>query len=282
MSDEKWIIHPGESRVIDLPPTGRLKASLVGGQIDVVAHDEDIVRIEVHEVSGKDLRIESRDGLIEIDHPQLRWDNFLDVFRSFGEGAAKAEISVAVPRQTALTLGVVSASALVTGLGRGASLNTVSGDLIIDGVHGDLSLNSVSGDLQARALAGALSANTVSGDIAAEGALTKASVDTVSGSAIIDANGPVTSVSVNTVTGAATVRLDAHLAANYVARSASGRITVDGEVRASSIPASYIGSAGELSGSFADVRLHSVSGALTVVRRADAAPAPTDTFEAEA
>ena len=39
MTLEKWIIHPGETRVIDIEDVRKLKIGLVGGQIDVVAHD---------------------------------------------------------------------------------------------------------------------------------------------------------------------------------------------------------------------------------------------------
>ena len=116
MSLEKWIIHPGETRVIDIEAVRKLKVGLIGGQIDVIAHDEPGARIEVHGVTIKDLRIEVTGDVVEIDHPQLRWDNFLEVFRNFGSSGPKAEISVAVPRSVALTLGVVSASALVAGL----------------------------------------------------------------------------------------------------------------------------------------------------------------------
>ncbi|MDF2920022.1 MAG: hypothetical protein K0S70_4240, partial [Microbacterium sp.] len=73
---EKWIVHPGETRVIDLEDVRELKIGLVGGQIDVIAHDDPSARIEVHGVTVKDLRIEMTDGRLEIDHPQLRWDNF--------------------------------------------------------------------------------------------------------------------------------------------------------------------------------------------------------------
>lgn len=40
MTLEKWIIHPGETRVIDIEDVRRLKVGLIGGQIDVIAHDE--------------------------------------------------------------------------------------------------------------------------------------------------------------------------------------------------------------------------------------------------
>ena len=69
------------------------------------------------------------------------------------------------------------------------------------------------------------------------------------------------------------MRLDEELAANYVARALSGRITIDGVPRGSSGPSNFTGSRGELSGSFADVRVNTVSGDITVLRR-DAAEAP--------
>ena len=45
---EKWLIAPGEERVIDIENVSRLKIGLVGGQVDVIAHDEPGIRIEVH------------------------------------------------------------------------------------------------------------------------------------------------------------------------------------------------------------------------------------------
>ena len=264
---EKWLIAPGEERVIDIDSASRLKVGLVGGQVDVIAHDEPGIRIEVHGVTVKDLRIESDGTQVEIDHPQIGWDNFLDVFRNFGAGGPKAEISIAVPRAIALTLGVVSAGALVSGIRNDAKLNTVSGDIIADGISGDLTANSVSGDVQVRGLTGSINANSVSGDVAVTGSLRKATVDTVSGSVLVDAIGDMNTINLNTVSGGMTVRLDETLPANYVLRSMSGRITVDGVERSSGGPSSYTGQVGELAGSFVDVRANSVSGGVTVLRR---------------
>ena len=275
MDYEKWIVHPGETRVIDIETVRSLKVGLVGGQVDVVAHDEPGMRIEVHNVTVKDLRIEVSGEKVEIDHPQLRWDNFLEVFRNFGDGGPKAEISVAVPRSLALTLGVVSASALVAGLDNDARLNTVSGDIIVDGITGDVTVNAVSGDVHLRGLDGALSANSVSGDVAVTGALRKTTIDTVSGAILVDATTPIHAISLNTISGNATIRLDASLAANYVVRSVSGRVQIDGVTRSgqgTGPSTSYTGSTGELSGMFADIRTNSVSGDLTVVRRAAEQP----------
>jgi hypothetical protein len=277
MTLEKWIIHPGETRVIDIEDVRKLKIGLVGGQIDVIAHDEPGVRIEVHAVTIKDLRIEVSGDLVEIDHPQLRWDNFLEVFRNFGVSGPKAEISVAVPRDVALTLGVVSASALVSGLRSDAKLNTVSGDIIADGITGDVSVNAVSGDVNIRALTGTLNANSVSGDVAATGSLRKATIDTVSGAMLVDTTGDAQAVSLNGVSANATIRLDEGLPANYAIRTVGGRVQVDGIVRSGqgSITTNYTGSIGELSGSFVDVRANTVSGDVTVLRRASGAASDT-------
>lgn len=264
---EKWLIAPGEERVIDIENVTRLKIGLVGGQVDVIAHDDPGIRIEVHGVTTKDLRIEANDGEVEIDHPQLGWDNFLEVFRNFGSGGPKAEVSVAVPRSIALNLGVVSAGALVSGIRNDARLNTVSGDLIVDTLIGDLTVNSVSGDVQVRGLTGSINANSVSGDVAVTGTIRRATVDIVSGSTLVDAAGDVNAINVNSVSGGTTVRLDESLAANYVVRSLSGRLLIDGVERGSSGINNYTGSTGELAGRFVDLRANSVSGGVTVLRR---------------
>ena len=267
MTLEKWLIHPGETRVIDIETVRSLKIGMLGGQVDVIAHDEPGARIEVHSVTGKDLRIEVTGTAIEIDHPQLRWDNFLEAFRSFGSGGAKADVSVVVPRSIALTLGVVSASALISGLNTDAKLNTVSGDIIVDGLTGDLDVNAVSGDVQVRGLLGSLNAHSVSGDIAATGTMHRADADTVSGNVLFDSEGPISRININTVSGNSTVRIDAGYPADFVVRSVSGKVIIDGARISGTGTTNYTGSIGELSGQFVDVRVNSVSGDLAVLRR---------------
>ncbi|KDA04656.1 hypothetical protein DC31_04930 [Microbacterium sp. CH12i] len=264
---EKWLIAPGEERVIDIAQATRLKVGLVGGQVDVIAHDEPGIRIEVHGVTTKDLRIECNDNEIEIDHPQLGWDNFLEVFRNFGSGGPRAEVSIAVPRSIALNLGVVSAGALISGLTNDARLNTVSGDLIVDTHTGDLTVNSVSGDVQVRGLTGSANANSVSGDVAITGSVRKATVDTVSGSILVDAAGAVNTINLNTVSGNSTIRLEETLPANYVARSLSGRMLIDGTDRGNSGPTNYTGSTASSPARSLYVRSNSVSGDITVLRQ---------------
>ena len=277
MPVEKWLISPGDTRVIDVPATPKVKIGLVGGQVDVIAHDEPTIRIEVHSVTQKDLRIELTADLLEIDHAQLRWDNFLEVFRNFTTTGPKAEISVAVPRSIALTLGVVSASALVAGLENGAKLNTVSGDVVVDGLTGDLSVNAVSGETQVRNLDGRFSANTVSGDVTVVGTPPKVSIDTVSGDMLVDASGSVHDINLNTVSGDSTIRLDDDLASNYVMRTVSGKILLDGSQHTTVGPSNVTATRGDLSGTFVDARVNAVSGSITVLRRPAAETANTPT-----
>ncbi|MGI6879819.1 DUF4097 family beta strand repeat-containing protein [Microbacterium sp. gxy059] len=271
MVQEKWIIHPGEARVIDVADIARLKVGLAAGQVDIIGHDDDHVRVEVHEVAVKDLRIDISGDELEIDHPQVRWDNFLTAFRNFGSSGPRAEISIAVPRETRLTLGVVSAGALVAGLEADATINTVSGDVLVDGLVGSLSTHGVSGDVQVRGLRGPFSSDMVSGDVAVSGEVVRTDVNTVSGAVFIDATGPLQKAALNTVSGAATLRLDRGYPANYAIRTVGGRVHIDGVAHGSS----YTGSAGELSGMFADVRINTVGGAITVLRSGDQ-PAASD------
>ena len=131
---------------IDIDSVRTLKVGLVGGQIDIIGHDEPGARVEVHSVSGKDLKSRIDGDTLEIDHPQLGWDNFLDVFRYLDAARRGRGQRHGAPR-FALKLGVVSAQALVTGVSEDASLSTVSGDLVARQLSGDLIVNTVSGEL---------------------------------------------------------------------------------------------------------------------------------------
>ena len=159
----------------------------------------------------------------------------------------------------------------MSGIRNDARLNTVSGDIIVDGLTGDLTVNAVSGDVQVRELVGALSANSVSGDVAATGALRKATIDTVSGAMLVDSTGDLHSVALNTVSGSTTIRLDEGFPANYVIRSVSGRVQVDGVKRSGTgtgPTTNYVARSASSAAAFADIRANSVSGGVTVLRRA--------------
>lgn len=261
MAQEKWLID-GE-KIIDFELVRSLKVSLIGGQVDIVGHDEPGARVEVHSVRGKELKISIDGDSLEIDHPQLSWDNFIDVFRSFG-GSAKADVSIMVPRDVALKFGVVSSSALISGLTTDASISSVSGSVVVDGVTGDLQLNSVSGEIAVRNHYGKISTKTISGDIAATGEIFKLVADTVSGSVFLDLEGTPDEVRVNTVSGAVTTRLAAGVPAQYKISTVGGRVQLD-DSEISGVRGSYTGKYGSLDKNWLEFKASTVSGDISVL-----------------
>jgi len=261
MAQETWIVT--EPTVIDLEGIRRLKVSLIAGQVDIVAHDEPGARVEVHGVSGRDLKISVEGGTLIVDHPQLRWENWLDTFRAF-RGRARAEVSILVPRTTALTFGVVTANALISGLHDDASISTVSGDIVVDGVVGDLQLQSVSGEIAVRGHHGDVTAHTVSGDVTVSGEVFRFSCDGVSGAVLLDLYGRPDRIVNKSVSGDLTVRLDAGAPAQYTVNTVVGSLQLD-DTRITGVKGQYSSRYGELAGSFTEVRASSVSGDVSVV-----------------
>jgi len=266
MTLERWMVAPGQTKVIDLELVRNLKVTMIGGKVDVIGHDETGVRVEVHSVTGKELKVSMEGDTLEIDHPQLRWDNFIDVFASF-RGTAKADVSIIVPRDVALKMGVVSADALVSGLMTDPRLSTVSGDIVVDGVIGNLDINGVNGEVSVRNHTGAISAHTVSGEVTASGAIRRFSLDAVSSDIFLDIEGTPELVNTNSVSGNLTVRLGADVATRYRLNTVSGTIQLDGSTIRGTLGKGYEGSDGALDGSWLELKANSVSGHISVVRR---------------
>jgi hypothetical protein len=266
MTQEKWLVAPGQTKIIDVELVRSLKVGLIGGKVDVIGSDEPGARIEVHSVTGKDLKITVVGDALEIDHPQLRWDNFIDVFASF-RGTAKAEVSITVPRDVVMKFGVVTADALVTGLRNDAKLSTVSGDMVIDDIVGDLELNGVNGEMSVRNHTGDIVAHTVSGDITASGAIGRFTVDGVTSAVFLDITGVPDQVSTNLVSGSLTVRIGAEVPTRYKINTVSGTLQLDNQTIRGTLGKGFDGTTGDLNGAWLDLRANSVSGNISVVRR---------------
>jgi hypothetical protein len=270
MTIEKWAIAPGESRVIDLELVRKLKVSLIGGKVDVIAHDEPGARIEISGVTGKELKVEIDGDVLEIDHPQLRWDNFIDAFKGF-VGSARAQVSILAPRHIALKLGVVSGDALVSGFTGDAKLSTVSGDLVLDNHEGDVELSSVSGEVSAGNHTGRVTAHSVSGDIVATGDVVSFNADTVSGNMIVDAYGTPDRIDTNTVAGDLTVRFEPASGARYRINTVGGTVLLDDVTIKGVLGKGFERVVGELAGRWLELGANSVSGSISIMRREAAA-----------
>jgi DUF4097 and DUF4098 domain-containing protein YvlB len=266
MGIEKWLVD--EPKVIDTGIVRRLRVGLVGGQVDIVAHDEPTARVEIHSVSGKSMKVEVDGDTLTVDHPQIRWDDPLGFLKSF-QGKSRADVSILVPYDAVVTLGVVSAGALVSGVVHGASVHTVSGDVVVDGVTGDLQINSVSGAVTVRDHHGAVSVRTVSGDVAATGRISRFSSDGVSADVLLDLDGVSDSARINTVSGSVSVRLQPDTPFQASASTASGALQFDDE-EIRGIHGSYTKRFGQLDGQWLDLRVKTVSGDLAVLHAAEA------------
>ena len=261
MARQKWLVD--NAKTIDVHEVRRLKVGLVAGQVDIVGHDEPGARVEVHSVDGKPIKVSIEGDVLEVDHPQLNWENFVDVFKYF-RGHARAEVSILVPRGVELKLGVVSASAVISGLRKGGKISSVSGEVVIDNSSGLLELNAVSGELSVRDHSGEVTAHTVGGDIAATGDITKFSGDTVSGNVMLDLAGIPDVVRVNTVSGDVTMRLAPDVPAEYRINTVSGRVQLD-DSEITGVVGGYTGTYGQLDGNWVEFKANTVGGDVSVM-----------------
>lgn len=261
MARQKWLVD--SPRTIDVHEVRTLKVGLVAGQLDIVAHDEPGARVEVHSVDGKALKISIEGDVLEVDHPQLNWENFIDVFRYF-RGHAHAHVSILVPRKVALKLGVVSASAAISGMRNGGTISTVSGEVVINRCAGPLELNAVSGEISVRDHDGDMNVHTVGGDIAVTGEITTFTADTVAGNVTLDFSGIPDVVRVHTVSGNTSMRLAAGVPAEYRINTVTGRILLDSS-EITGVVGGYTGKYGELDDNWVEFRANTVSGDVSVM-----------------
>ncbi|WP_243883231.1 DUF4097 family beta strand repeat-containing protein [Cellulomonas dongxiuzhuiae] len=230
MSTESWVV--AGPQVIEVEDVRALRVGLVGGRLDVVAHDDPDARgarLEVHRVDGRPLEVTLADGELRVGYSFTLggWEGFVEKFRNF-QDKDRADVHLAVPRSVLAKVATVSADGLVAGLRQDASVSTVSGSVVVDDVRGKLSVNTVSGDIVVRRHDGDLRFNTVSGEIAASGDLTLVQGNSVSGAVSLDVGTGTSSLTVTTVSGDLTVRLPEGAGLQVRAQSVSGRLVVDG------------------------------------------------------
>lgn len=261
MARQKWLVD--SAKTIDVHEVRSIKVGLVAGQVDIVDHDGSGARVEVHSVDGKPLKVSIEGDVLDVDHPQLNWENFIDVFRYF-RGHAHAHISLLVPREVELKLGVISASAVVSGVRSGGKISTVSGEVVIDSTAGVLDLNAVNGEISVHDHAGDVNARTIGGDIAATGEISRFTGDTVTGNVTLDLTGIPDVVRVHTVSGNTSMRLASGVPAEYRINTVSGRVQLD-DSEITGVVGGYTGKYGELDDNWVEFRANTVSGDIAVM-----------------
>jgi hypothetical protein len=259
-----------------------VKVRLIAGSVAVLATDG-TPSLDVERVTGEPLQVTYEDGVLTITHPNLTWDGLLKWLRPQRHSAT---LTVRVPRKCAAELGVVSATAVLSGVTTKASVKGVSGAITLDGVAGDVDANTVSGPIEAQGLNGKLNFSTVSGDLTvADGWLERLDGNSVSGDITLDVDlDPLGALQVTTVSGEVTIRLPAEADATVQLHSLSGDVRSEfGGLKRSSMPASHTVS-GNVGAGSGRVSVTTLSGRVMLLQRPsrDTVPEKGEQMEGEA
>ncbi len=249
-------------------PVTRLQIRLVAGSVDVVA-SSGVPRVEVSEVVGLPLTVRIEDGTLVVGYDDVVWATILGWLR---HERRHVVVSIAIPRDCPIELGVVSASATVTGFVGSTSVRSVSGAVTLDGLSGDLVAETVSGDVETLALDGDLSFTTVSGDLTVVGGRTGRLVArTVSGSVTADLDPAAdAAISLDSVSGDIGVRLPATPSLDIDLKSTSGDLRSSHDGLQLTKQPGRTALTGRLGDGGAHLRARTVSGDVALLIGADA------------
>ena len=230
MTQESWTVTGPQ--IIELERVTALDATVIGGRIDVVAHDDPTrtdARVEVHSVTGRALEVRVEGSTLHVGYGSFvaGWKGFLERFRTY-TGRDAADVHVAVPATVRTRVATVQGEALVAGVRDGLRLQTVTGSLLTSRTAGELRVDTVSGEVSASEHDGAVRMDSVSGGLTATGALRSLRLDSVSGSVTVDSRTTPSEVLVSAVSADVLVRLPDPDAMDYAIRCVSGRLLVDG------------------------------------------------------
>ncbi|CAL9526422.1 hypothetical protein SUDANB58_03952 [Streptomyces sp. enrichment culture] len=207
-------------------PVSELRVRVVGGTVNVVGTEEGSARLEVSRVEGPPLIVTRRGGTLTVAYEDLTWKDFL-ARPDRGIRRRSAVVSLAVPVHTDVEVGVVDATAVVSGTRGRTEVRGVCGDTTLVGLTGPVRADTVSGDLEAQALTGDLRFHSVSGDLTVVGAGSSVRAESVSGSMILDlapASRP-TDVSLAGVSGEIAIRLPHPADAEVEAGTTGGTVS---------------------------------------------------------
>lgn len=272
----EWSVKEPGKLTFDEPVTG-LHVRIVNGTVNVVGTDDGSARLEVSEIEGPPLLVTQEDGVLTVAYEDLPWKGLLKWLDRKG-WRRTAVVSLAVPADTRVEVGVVGAGAVVSGIDGPTVVKGVTGDTTLVGLSGPVRADTVSGSLEAQAVTGGLRFNSVSGDLTVvEGSGPSVRAESVSGSMIVDLDpeGP-TDVQLTNVSGEIAIRLPHPADAEVEANTASGKISnafdglrVHGQWGAHRVT-------GRLGAGTGKLRATTVSGSIALLRRPHREDEPTD------
>jgi len=248
-----------------------LRVRVVSGAVNVVGTDAPATRLEVGALDGPPLTVALEDGTLTVAYDDLPWKGFLTWLDRKG-WRRSADVSLAVPADVRVEVGVVRADAVVTGVGGRTDVRGVTGGITLVGLTGAARAETVSGNVQAQGLTGDLRFNSVSGDLTViDGGGSSIRADTVSGDMVVDLDpvrkGQRADFRLKSVSGEIAIRLPHPADAVVEAGTASGDVScafedlrISGQWGAKRI-------SGTLGAGNGRLRAATVSGAIALLRR---------------
>lgn len=226
-----WSVAEPQKLAFDTPVTA-LRVRIASGMVNVVGTAEGSSRLHVSDIEGPPLIVTEQDGTVTVAYEDLPWTDFLKWLDRKG-WRRSAVVSLAVPATTRVEVGVVSASAVVSGIEGRTDVKGVTGDTTLVGLSGPVRADTVSGSVETQGMTGDIRFNSVSGDLTVvDGAGASVKADSVSGSVIVDltsANtsptGRPTDISVSSVSGEIAIRLPHPADTQVEANTASGTVS---------------------------------------------------------
>ena len=145
-------------------------------------------RWSVTELKGRPLQVTQDGGELTISYESLSWEGLLGFLKPRHDSVA---VTITVPADCPIQLGVLSASAIVSGLRSGAAVKGMSGDVTLDGVTGNVEAETMSGEIAARDIDGEVRFKSMSGGLVlADGWLDRLEANTMSGQIAADVTPP--------------------------------------------------------------------------------------------
>ncbi|WP_234348036.1 DUF4097 family beta strand repeat-containing protein [Streptomyces specialis] len=277
----EWSVTEPRTLTFDGRRVEELSVRVVDGLVNVVGTDDPVARVEISEIEGPPLRVRLRGGRLTVAYDDLPWQSFL-TWLDRKARSRSAVVSVSVPAGARLTVGVVGASAVVSGIAGRTDVRGVSGDTTLVGLGGAVRADTVSGDVEAQGLGGELRFASVSGSLTvvdSQGHDVRG--ESVSGDMLLDLAPAALppDIRLSSVSGELALRLPETFSARVTAGSAAGPVS-------SAFPGLRVtggwGSkqlSGELGTGAGSVRCTTVSGAVALLRRP---PCPLYTPDAAA
>lgn len=231
-TETSWSVDGPQTLEFD-DPFEQVRLRLIGGTVNVVGREGPGARVEISEVGGLPLRISRRGSALTVAYEDLPWKGLLSWLDAKARGRRqdhRAVVTLSVPASARLSVGVIDADTVVTGMAGRTRVSTVSGDATLVGLSGPVRAETVSGELEAQSLSGSLEFHSVSGGLTVvDGSSPAVKADSVSGDMILDLDprpgAGAADYRLNTVSGEIAVRLPHPPDARVEASTGSGAVS---------------------------------------------------------